>query len=109
MVSLYNLCNFYLILALIITCTDAANIIAARGSSVCLPCASDLYSNSTVTVTWRKNGRPGILCQYRVLNGTAADTILCGHYINRTTQPPTLCISGVKTRDAGHYNCSVTR
>uniref|UniRef100_A0A0E9XSQ8 Uncharacterized protein n=1 Tax=Anguilla anguilla TaxID=7936 RepID=A0A0E9XSQ8_ANGAN len=44
MVSLYNLCNFYLILALSITCTDAANITAARGSSVCLPCASDLYN-----------------------------------------------------------------
>ncbi|KAG5843867.1 hypothetical protein ANANG_G00155440, partial [Anguilla anguilla] len=91
--------------------TDAADITAARGNSVCLPCASDLYSTSTVTVTWRKNGRPGILCQYRVLNGKATDTISesCDDRINRTAQPPTLCISGVKTRDAGYYNCSVSR
>ncbi|XP_061105241.1 uncharacterized protein LOC133133184 isoform X2 [Conger conger] len=116
MLSPYTSCHFYLILTLInswtdaVTITEAVNITAVRGSSVCLPCSSHLYAAATVSVKWAKTGSPGKLCDYRVVNGTVeTNSIQCEHHVNATEQVSMLCLTGVRTRDAGYYNCSVTK
>ena len=93
-----------------VNATDTVNITAVRGSSVCLPCTSYLYDvANTVSVTWRRTGSLSILCEYRVQKGGATKKISCEHDINETEQPPRLCLKGVKTRDNGYYNCTVTK
>ncbi|XP_061106452.1 uncharacterized protein LOC133134070 isoform X2 [Conger conger] len=115
MLSPYTSCHFYLILILInswtdaVTITEAVNITAVRGSSVCLPCSSNLYAGATVSVKWAKTGSPGRLCDYRMVNGAVeTNSIQCEHHVNATEQVSMLCLTGVKTRDAGYYTCSVT-
>ncbi|XP_076876154.1 uncharacterized protein LOC143525753 isoform X3 [Brachyhypopomus gauderio] len=77
------------------------------GETVTLKCPSAFEKNDTVDVEWGRDG--GFLCKYQIKKNNITHYYYCSPQLKENSEMFRLTVTDVTSRDAGLYNCTVTR
>ncbi|XP_076876156.1 uncharacterized protein LOC143525753 isoform X5 [Brachyhypopomus gauderio] len=77
------------------------------GETVTLKCPSAFKKYYTLDVEWGRDG--GILCKYKIKQNSITHYYYCSPQLKENSEIFGLIVTNFTSRDAGLYNCTVTR